>query len=144
MEMCETIREIVIEWPTLGISVVARETFKNLKYFDMLWKILPLEAIQSHAVVSGDLMYCWEPVLTTEEPENQVTYKELEEGEVSFSPDINLVCIKYGPVTETMLTAPIAQVREEDKDKLKVAGDNAWNALCYSKRLIKVIFKRAE
>lgn len=133
--------DIVIEWPDLGISVVARHTSENPKYFDMLSKILPLESIQNHAVVSGDLMYFWEPVLTTEEPEKKVTYKEMEEGMVSFSPDINLVCIKYGPVSETMPTAPVAKVRKEDMDKLKQVGDATWNAICYTKKLLRVVVK---
>ncbi len=139
--MSKTI-DIALEWPDLGISVIARNTHQNPKYFDMLAGILPLEAVQNHAVVSGDLMYFWEPILTTEEPEMKVTYREMEEGVVSFSPDINLVCIKYGPVSETMPTAPIAKVRKEDMDKLKQVGDITWNAITCTKKLLRVVIKR--
>lgn len=137
-------RAFLIHWPGLNDRVKARllpEQDPGL--LERFWEALPFESIQSHAVVAGFQIYCPFRLLGTparpwHEPMNTQPV-----GRVNLELDFQYVALNYGPLTEPVPALPVAQVQEEDLDRLPVIGRAIWDNLLFSNEFLTVKFQPA-
>jgi hypothetical protein len=137
-------REIEIEWHPLGITVTAQlidQPNRNLS--DLLWERLPYNALQNHALVSGDHLYHLVPI-----PELLYTAADFKEDRTRsadgtlFLSQLQHLAIKYGVLSEYIPAAPIGYVRDADLPLLKEVGRACWHATSQSKQVIEARVRR--
>lgn len=137
-------REIEIEWKPIGITVTAQlidTPNKNLS--DLLWDRLPYNALQNHALVSGDHLYHLVPI-----PDLLYTQAEFKEDRTKsadgtlFLSQLQHLAIKYGHLSEYIPAAPIGYVIDADIPLLKEAGRACWHATSRSKQIIEACVRR--
>jgi hypothetical protein len=140
-------KRVTIEWPdlTMSISATLLEE-KNPELCDVFWSSLPFESIQEHAVVSGESIYCWAPIVTTAPVRTREKLIETPVGRLRYSQTTgNKLAMRYGPVTEPLAhTAPVCQVLEDDLEKLRLVGKAVWDSTFYTKKIIMVHFEKEE
>lgn len=133
---------IVIRWPSLETEVKAKLlTGLNPSACKAFIKTLPNKSIQSHAVVAGHQMYCPYRLIIDE---SECAYESMERqpiGRINIDLDFQYLSVNYGEVTEAVPALAIAQVIEEDIDKLSVLGEKVWNNLLFSNDYILVQFE---
>jgi hypothetical protein len=138
-------KAVIVEWPDLDIRVSATLLEdRNPELCEVFWSHLPFESVQEHTVVSGNGMYCWAPIVTTEPARHTERSTETPVGRLQYiGATGNKIGLVYGPITEPLEHAiPIGQVVEDDLEKLKVVGKAVWDSAFYTKRIIKVLFKK--
>lgn len=137
-------REIEIEFNPVGIKVIA-ELFDNPNgnLAKLFWDSLPYNALQNHALVSGNHLYHLVPLV-----ELIYTHAEMKEDRTQ-SPDGTLflsqlqhLAIKYGPLSEYIPAAPVGRVIPEHLSLLREAGRACWHATYSSKQPIEVRVRR--
>jgi hypothetical protein len=139
-------KRVAIEWPDLHISVSATLLEdKNPELCEVFWTHLPFQSVQEHAVVSGEGIYCWAPIVTTAPVRYTERLTEMPEGRLQYIQATgNKIGLDYGPITEPLDHAtPIGQVAEDDLPKLKSVGKAVWDSAFYTKKIIMVHFKKA-
>lgn len=57
-------RKVKMSWPELDVAVEFELEEANKELCDEFWNELPLVAVQEHASVSGEMMYCWVNMLS--------------------------------------------------------------------------------
>lgn len=136
-------QSIVIRWPELDSSVGAVLLDKENPYAcQELARLLPVESIQSHAVVAGSQMYApirFAPDRTRCHFENMA---EQPEGRVNIELDFQYFSINYGPMTEAVPALAVAQVDEKDLPRLREIGRRVWDNLLYGRRYIHVFIEK--
>jgi hypothetical protein len=139
-------RKIEIEWPKYGKKVTALMLDnENPELCGEFWKHLPFECVQEHGVVTGDIIYCWTPLVNTEPVRVQNKHTEAPVGRVSYSQGTgNKIIIKYGLCSEDLNAPILAQVIENDLEDLKWVSKEIWNNTMGKKEIIKVIFTKKE
>lgn len=137
-------REIEIEWHPLGITVTAQLIdHPNRILSDLLWERLPYNALQNHALVSGEHLYHLVPI-----PELLYTAAEFKEDRTQsadgtlFLSQLQHLAIKYGVLSEYIPAAPIGYVCEADLPLLKEVGRACWLATSHSKQVIEARVRR--
>lgn len=133
-------KEMEIEWIPLEIKVSATLLEdKNPKLCDLLWKNLPYNSIQCHALISGQHIYHYNPIVESffVEPEVKESRAKSLDGTVFLS-YLQHLSIKYGDVTEDLPAAPVARVPLKDISKLKEAGRKCWESTYKTKEPIEV------
>jgi hypothetical protein len=142
-------RSFVIEWPSLGVKVVADGLDHNKDMREWFIDCLPVEAVQGHAMVSGELLYVMNLAMKMDPPRR---YHDLVTELFTTQPvgRVNLfatagrigsIMVKYGLITEPMRYPTIAQVRKQDIPELVKAGRAEWNSIYNTKEVIKVVFR---
>lgn len=132
-----------INWPEWKMKVEAEIIDgQDAVLRSEFWSSLPFNSIQSHAACAGVQMYC--PFRLVCRPENPFyePMNEQQEGRISLELDFQYLSINYGPMAEPVPALPIAQVQEQDIDKIKSLGKMAWHNLLFSNQFIKVDFKK--
>ena len=138
-------RVFVVSWSKFEKSVEAellRE--QDSKLCQDFWDALPFKSIQSHAVCAGMQMYCpfrlvTLPVHPLYEPMNEQPV-----GRVNLELDFHYLSINYGPMREPVPALPIAQIRDDDIQDIKMMGKMAWDNLLFSDEFLMVIFDKKE
>jgi hypothetical protein len=136
-----------IEWPDLGIRASATLLEeKNPELCDVFWGHLPFVSMQEHAVVSGQGIYCWAPIVTTAPVRYTERLTEMPPGRLTYIQATgNKIGLEYGPITEPLdHCTPIGQILQDDLPKLEVVGKAVWDSAFYSKKIIMVHFKKVE
>jgi hypothetical protein len=142
-------RILEMEWPEVGIKVESEPLSFNQDFYEYFLDNCPLKGIQSHAVVSGKLLYIMNLKLS-KFPSRR--YMELKMEDLSQAPlgrvfifitsgKVGSVMVKYGDITEPMNYPTIAQVRKADLEKLKTAGRAEWESIYRNKEIISVLYK---
>ncbi len=138
-----------MEWPEIGIKVEAKPLDFNQDFYDYFLDNLPVKGIQSHAVVSGRLLYIMNLKLSTFPPRR---YMDLKMEDLSLEPvgrvsifitsgKVGSIMVKYGEISEPMSYPTIAQVKAEDIPKLIQAGEAEWNSIYRDKNIISVVYR---
>ena len=131
--------QIELVWPRWKEKIrAALLTDLNPELCRQFMGSLPLESIQSHAVVAGQQIYfpCRFIPATT-----QLNYEMMDQqpvGRINLEVDFQYLAIQYGPSTEPVRALPIAQVDEADLDRLKQIGEKSWYNLLFSEEYIRV------
>jgi hypothetical protein len=137
-------RTIEIEWLPFGITVVAELTSgANRNLADLFWESLPYNALQNHALVSGEHLYHLVPIM-------ELIYTQAERKEDrTKSPDGTLflsqlqhLAIKYGRLSEYIPAAPVGHVIPEHIPLLREAGRACWSATYHTKQIVEVRVRR--
>ena len=142
-------RILEMEWPEVGIKVEAEPLSFNQEFYEYFLDNCPLKGIQSHAVVSGQLLYIMN-LRFAKYPTRR--YMDLQMEDLSEEPigrvsifltagKTGSVMAKYGYVNEPMSYPSIAQVKEPDLDKLVQAGKAEWDSIYRNKEIITVIYR---
>ena len=137
-------RAIEIEWRPFGVTVDAVLTDEpNGNLADLFWSRLPYNALQNHALVSGDHLYHLVPIV-----ELLYTPAQWKEDRTK-SPDGTLflsqlqhLAIKYGTLSEYIPAAPVGHVVHEDVPLLREVGRACWHATFQSKQIVEVRVRR--
>lgn len=139
-------RSMVVRWPSLGSKVTVRlSDDTNRALVDDVWQNLPFSCVQDHGVVTGEIVYCWVPMVSTAEVTKMELHSEAPQGQVSYSQGTgNKIIIKYGPATEDIGAPELGVVVEEDFPTLVSVGRRAWESTYATKDLIEVVFERGE
>jgi hypothetical protein len=144
--MADKNKKIEIEWPQYGKKVTATLAVSdNPELCEYVWKHLPFECVQEHGMVTGDIIYCWTPLVNVEPVHVQNLHTESPMGRISYSQGTgNKIIIKYGWCSED-LNAPVLGIVDEDGiEDLKWVGREIWHNTMHEKEIIKVIFKKKE
>lgn len=141
-------RILEMEWPELKIKVEAEPLPFNQEFYDFFLDNCPLKGIQSHAVVSGQILYIMN-LRFTKYPDKRYMDLQMEDlmeepvGRISIfltAGKTGSVMAKYGYVNEPMSYPSIAQVVEKDMEKLKEAGRAEWESIYRNKQIISVVY----
>lgn len=137
-------KTMFVEWPQLNIKVEAiLEDVRNADLIDEIWDNLPMEAIQEHAMVTGKSMYCWVPMISLAEIPFQMMIKDTPPGVVSYSQKTgNKMIIRYGKVTEDLMTPIVGFIPQEQIHELEKVGETIWESYQTDKKPLIVKFTK--
>ncbi len=137
-------KTMIVEWPELGITVEAKlEDVRNANLIGEIWENLPMTSIQEHAMITGKSMYSWVPMISVADTPFQMLIKDTPPGVVSYSQKTgNKMIIRYGKVTEDLLTPIVGFIKEEDIPKLEEVGRIVWDNYSNEKKPIIVNFRK--
>ena len=122
-------KTMFIEWPDLGVKVEAvLEDARNADLINEIWENLPMTSIQEHAMVTGKSMYCWAPMISLADIPFQMEIKDTPPGVVSYYQKTgNNLIVRYGKVTEEMMTPIVGFIAPEEVPKLDYVGKTVWD-----------------
>lgn len=133
-----------LNWPELGIRVKCRPLESSKRAFESISGSLPVSVVQSHAMVSGSLIYMLNVPL--QEPvvyDRPLLRESLADGPVGrvWTTSVNRIGqfqVKYGPVTEDIAYPPLAQIVDEDIALISVVGRAVLESIVRSKAILRV------
>jgi len=120
--------------PEISVRAVMLEDI-NANACEIMWNNLPYQSIQLHTLVAGKNIYNFVPTASpyfTHKPK-VVRRLEAKPGTI-FSPFPRSMYIKYGSDSEDHQFPPIAEVYDEDLDKLEAIGKECWNSIYKTKK----------
>lgn len=131
---------IILKFAPIEITIKARLLYElNPGLCEILTKALPYRSVQCHALVAGQQLYHYTPIV------DAITYKAKTKEDKTKQPigrinmsSLELLSIKYGIITEYLTSVPVAQVVDEDIEKLKKVGSLVWKSVYKTKKLINV------
>ncbi len=141
---------LIMSFPELKLSVEAEALTVNRPLFDWFLENLPLRGVQSHAVVSGKIIYIMNLRMKNPSP---VRYHDLSMEDLSEAKEgriftfitagkVGSVSVKYGEVSENMSYPVLGQVKERDLKKLGEIGKAVWKSIYSTKEVITGEFLR--
>jgi hypothetical protein len=144
--------DFLMSFPELNLSVKVEPLAKNQKLYDWFLENLPLKGVQSHAVVSGKIIYIMNLRMKKPSP---VRYRDLAVEDLSEAKDgrififitagkVGSISVKYGEVSENMSYPVMGQVKREDLKKLEEIGEAVWKSIYSTKEVITVEFLRGK
>ncbi|MFJ4778731.1 hypothetical protein [Streptomyces sp. NPDC088762] len=142
----ESIQRIPVRltWQPLGVEVEA-ELYSDLNQqlcMDVL-KSLPFTVLQDHAVVSGESMYAWAPLVSVAPTPVRERICDAPVGRLRFSQATgNKVIVQYGPTSETLSSPVLGKVIDSHTDRLAEVGKAVWDSTFRSKELIWLTVER--
>lgn len=133
-------------WPDLGLSAhFDLATQDNPELTQEFWEALPFESVQEHGAVTGKLIYCWVPIVSSAPVHVQNTHLGSPDGRVSYSQYTgNKVIIKFGPLTEDINAPVLGLVPADDLGVIAKVGETVWAGYHADKPILKVTFERDE
>jgi hypothetical protein len=143
----------VMRWPSLGKQVRFHSIDLNRRLFEWWLEQLPVRAVQTHTLVSGQVLsmtvvrpstpYTWE--VGSEETEDS---RFVPDGRIKIKrhnvPGVVGLYIKYGPRTEDLQDISFAQVWQEDLPVLCEVGAAVWKSVMKTKEITIGEFLRLE
>lgn len=131
---------IILQFDPVNIAIRARLLYElNPKLCELLVNALPYRSIQCHALVAGQQLYHYTPIVEAVTYQAQTKEDKTKQpiGRINMS-SLELLSIKYGRITEYLTSVPVAQVIGKDIEKLKRIGRLAWDSVYKTKKLITV------
>ncbi|MGO4706802.1 hypothetical protein AB4072_13620 [Microvirga sp. 2MCAF38] len=131
-------QRIRLTWQPLGISVEAvLATQENPELCRDLLEALPFSIIQDHAVVTGESMYAWTPIVSTAPIHVRERICDAPQGRLRFSQSTGQkFIVQYGPTTEDLAQPVLGEILGEDAKKLPEVGKAVWRSTFETKELI--------
>lgn len=134
-----------MEIPDFDLSLVIDCEERNSELCDELWNRLPFDCVQEHGMVSGELIYCWVPLISVAPTPYRLMYTESPLGCVTYSQGTgNKIIIKYGPCNEDLYAPVLGYVRQESIAELARVGREVWFNYFNDKKIFVVHFSRWE
>lgn len=143
---------VVVKWPELDASVRCMPSAQKPQAYQWLRDNSPMAAVQSHAVISGELMYALNlPIKNVPCFE----YNELESTSLTTAPvGTCWIIFAYGrtagfmmkwgeDITEDMAYPEVARVHSDDLDVLQRVGGKVWDSIYRSKKIIRTFIQRS-
>ncbi|MED6167526.1 hypothetical protein PIB30_003498 [Stylosanthes scabra] len=131
-------RKVRMTWQPLDIIVVATlATRENPELCNDVLKELPFTILQDHAVVSGESMYAWAPVISTAPVHVKERQCDAPVGRIRYSQATgNKIIVQYGEVTEDIETPVLGEIMPKYLDKLLEVGRAVWKSTFQTKDII--------
>ncbi|MFG2877735.1 hypothetical protein ACGFYU_22515 [Streptomyces sp. NPDC048337] len=133
-----------LTWQPLGVEVEA-ELYGDLNQqlcMDVL-KALPFTVLQDHAVVSGESMYAWAPLVSVAPTPVRERICDAPVGRLRFSQATgNKVIVQYGPTSETLSSPVLGKVIDRHTDRLAEVGKAVWESTFSTKEPIWLTVER--
>lgn len=135
-----------MSWPELGASATfALEDEQNPELCGSFWAALPFECLQEHGMVTGDIIYCWTPLVNLDPVHFSQLHTASPIGRVSYSQGTgNKVIVKYGPCSEDLAAPCLGMVGERDHAVLRNVGEAIWHNTMAPKDLLRVRFEQVK
>ncbi len=141
---------LIMSFPELSLSVEVEPITKNKKLYDWFLENLPLKGVQSHAVVSGKIIYIMNLRMKKASP---VRYRDLAFEDLSEAKDgrififitagkVGSISVKYGEVSENMSYPVMGKVKQKDLKTLEKIGEAVWRSIYSTKEVITVEFSK--
>jgi hypothetical protein len=129
---------IRLTWQPLGISVKAvLASSENPELCEDLVRALPFTIIQDHAVVTGESMYAWTPVVSTAPIRVRERICDAPKGRLRYSQSTGQkIIVQYGPTTEDLAQPVLGEILGGDAEKLPEVGRQVWSSTYETKELI--------
>ena len=138
-------RKMWMEWPDFDAKMLINLEEENKELCDEVWNALPFASVQEHGVVSGDLIYCWVPVLSLAPIHRKLPHTESPIGCVNYSQGTgNKILIKYGSCNEDLSAPVLGVIPPEYHEKLAKIGREIWINYFIDKKIYKVFFSKVE
>ncbi|MEU5697201.1 hypothetical protein [Actinosynnema sp. NPDC020468] len=127
-----------LTWQPLGIEVTAELACDlNEQLCVDFVKSLPFTVVQDHAVVSGESMYAWAPLVSVVPTPVVERICDAPVGRLRFSQATgNKLIVQYGPTSETLSSPVLGRVVDEHLDRLPAVGRAVWESTFRTKELI--------
>ncbi|EIF30500.1 hypothetical protein BCh11DRAFT_05991 [Burkholderia sp. Ch1-1] len=131
-------QRIRISWEPLGITVNATlASEENPELCGDVVAALPFTVIQDHAVVTGESMYAWTPVLSTAPIHLRERICDAPVGRLRYSQSTGQkFIVQYGPTTEDLSQPVLGEIDAADAGKLEQVGRAVWDSTFDNKKLI--------
>lgn len=131
---------IKITWEPLGVEVVAELAYDlNEQLCVDFVKTLPFTVLQDHAVVSGESMYAWVPLVSVAPTPVRERICDAPIGRLRFSQATgNKLIVQYGPTSETLSSPVLGRVADDHVDRLPEVGRAVWESTFRTKEHIWV------
>jgi hypothetical protein len=135
---------IRLTWQPLGLQVDAELACDlNEQLCDDFLKSLPFTVLQDHAVVSGESMYAWAPLVSVAPAPVTERICDAPIGRLRFSQATgNKLIVQYGPTTETLRGPVLGKVIDSHLDRLPEVGQAVWESTFRTKDLIWITVER--
>lgn len=126
---------IRLHWEPLGIDVTARlQPELNEQLCAEFLEALPFTVLQQHAVVTGESMYAWTPLVSVAPTPIKERICDAPVGRLRFSQATgNKLIVQYGPTTETLYVPVLGMVARKDIDRLPSVGRAVWDSAFHTK-----------
>ncbi|MGW4795437.1 cucumopine synthase-related protein [Nonomuraea sp. NPDC004297] len=127
-----------LSWQPLGIEVRA-ELFADLneELCQDFLSALPFTVLQDHAVVTGQSMYAWTPLVTLAAAPVVERICDAPVGRLRYSQATgNKLVLQYGHTTETLSVPVLGQVHPDDTATLDDVGRAVWKSTFHTKEHI--------
>ena len=137
-------RSMMMRWPAFDVVVrVNLADDVNRELVNEVWQKLPFTCVQDHGVVTGKIMYCWVPMVSTAAVRKMIKHTDANVGVVSYSQGTgNKIIVNYGKCTEDIGAPTLGMVAKQDQTKLDEMGKRAWESSYITKELIDVVFEK--
>ncbi|CAH1650977.1 Cucumopine_C domain-containing protein [Chelatococcus asaccharovorans] len=131
-------RRIRLTWDPLGISVDAfLAVNENPELCRDVIAALPFRILQDHAVVTGESMYAWTPLISTAPIQVRERICDAPKGRIRFSQSTGQkFIVQYGPTTEDLAQPVLGEVIPEHADRLDEVGRRVWQSTFETKEQI--------
>jgi hypothetical protein len=129
---------IQLSWEPLGIKVSAvLANAENPELCEEFKQALPFRALQDHAVVTGQSMYAWAPMISVAPIRVVERISDAPIGRLRFSQLTgNKLIVQYGETSEDLCVPVLGSVVGEDLDAIREVGRYVWKSTFQSKELI--------
>jgi hypothetical protein len=129
---------VKLTWRPLGVQVVAELSYDlNEQLCEDFVKSLPFTVLQDHAVVSGESMYAWAPLVSVAPTPVRERICDAPVGRLRFSQATgNKLIVQYGPTSETLSSPVLGKVVDGHVDKLADVGKAVWESTFRTKEHI--------
>lgn len=137
---------IRLRWDPVGIEVRAFvATSGNTQLCEELLSIMPFTCLQTHAMVAGESLMAYSPLVSTAPTPFKEEIRLAPPGRIRFNPRTGQkLIVQYGRTTEDILAPVIGSVLAEDVPKLAALGQAVWESTYRSKQPIWLTVERAE
>jgi hypothetical protein len=131
-------RKIRITWKALNVTVDADLAVnENPELCRDVIDALPFTILQDHAVVTGESMYAWAPLVSTAPIRVRERICDAPKGRIRFSQSTGQkFIIQYGPTTEDLAQPVLGEIIPQHADRLDEVGRRVWQSTFETKELI--------
>jgi hypothetical protein len=135
---------IRLSWQPGGIEAIATlSSDLNKELCSDFLAALPFTVLQDHAMVTGESMYAWTPLVNLAPVRVTERICDAPIGRLRYSQATgNKLVVQYGPTTEILRAPVLGQVRAADLSKLRDVGRAVWDSNFRSKDHIWLTVER--
>ena len=147
------LKNFIMTWPELNVSVECEPLEDNRQIYAWWLSQMPIKTIQTHAAVTGNLMYnlnVWMPERLPTFPKDEVKYTSMTEAPIGYgnmgfnerqafgAGQVGVFDLVYGKCTEDMVVAYVYRVLPEYIETIKEVGQKVWESFYRTKEIITV------
>lgn len=138
-------RRMLMEFPDFDTKMPVILDEENKELVDEVWNALPFTCVQEHGMVSGEMIYCWVPVLSEAKIINKQLHTESPVGRVNYSQGTgNKIIVKYGECNEDLYAPVLGLVEEKYIPEVRRVGREIWFNYFNDKKVYLVKFSKLE